>query len=49
MSPRERIMMLRLYEKVLKNRDYADKIGVEISFEQKNESIKRNQKKRVRA
>ena len=49
MSPRERIMMLRLYEKVLKNRDNADKIGVEICFEQKNESIKRNQKKRVGA
>lgn len=31
MSPRERIMMLRLYEKVSKNKEYAEKIGVEIA------------------
>ena len=33
MSPKERIMMLRLYEKVSKNKEYAEKIGVEIVFD----------------
>ena len=34
MSPRERIMILRLYEKVSKNKEYAEKIGIEIAVEQ---------------
>ena len=48
MSPRERVMMLRLYEKVSKNKKYAEKIGVAISFEHKRENRERNQMKETR-
>ena len=40
MSPRERIMMLRLYEKVSKNKEYAKKIGVEIVVDRNGERLK---------
>ena len=40
MSPRERIMMLRLYEKVSKNKEYAEKIGVEIAVNHNGEKSK---------
>ena len=40
MSPRERIMMLRLYEKVSKNKEYAEKIGVEIAVNRSSERLK---------
>ena len=40
MSPRERIMMLRLYEKVSKNKEYAEKIGVEIAVNRSSEILK---------
>ena len=39
MSPKERIMMLRLYEKVSKNKEYAEKIGVEIALEYKGKRV----------
>lgn len=37
MSPKERIMMLRLYEKVSKNKEYAEKIDVEIVIDYNDE------------
>ena len=47
MSPKERILMLRLSEKVLHHKDYAERIGVEIIFEHKETDGKRKQKKEV--
>lgn len=41
MSPKERILMLRLYEKVSENKGYAEKIGIEIAFNYESE-IKNN-------
>ena len=40
MSPRERIMMLSLYEKVSKYKEYAEKIGVQIAVNHIGEKSK---------
>ena len=40
MSPRERILMLHLYEKASNNKEYAEQIGIEITIERKDEKAK---------
>ena len=41
MSPKERILMLRLYEKVSEHKEYAEQIGVEIIMKRKDEKANR--------
>ena len=40
MSPRERILALRLLEKQKRNPKYAERIGVQVSIVKKNPKVK---------